>query len=90
MRFVYLEAGSGANKPVPPEMISAVSEAVDIPIIVGGGIRKGEELFKAVKAGAKLIVTGTLVEGHGPVSLKELIEGIRKTGSSIQLRGPKT
>ncbi|MGI0131204.1 MAG: geranylgeranylglyceryl/heptaprenylglyceryl phosphate synthase, partial [Thermoplasmata archaeon] len=41
MRFVYLEAGSGAPAPVPPPMVRSVRSAVSIPIVVGGGIRSG-------------------------------------------------
>ncbi len=63
MRFVYLEAGSGAKRPVPVSMIKAVKRAVDIPVIVGGGIRDAETAHDALQAGADIIVTGTLVEG---------------------------
>lgn len=63
MRFVYLEAGSGAPAPVPPNMIRAVKRAVDVPVIVGGGLRTAESAHDAIEAGADIIVTGTLVEG---------------------------
>jgi phosphoglycerol geranylgeranyltransferase len=63
MRFVYLEAGSGAAQPVPPAMIRAVKRAVRIPVIVGGGLRTAEMAHDAIEAGADIIVTGTLVEG---------------------------
>ena len=62
MSLVYLEAGSGADRPVPPEMISAVKAAISIPLIVGGGIRTPEAAEAARKAGADIIVTGTLIE----------------------------
>ncbi len=86
MRFVYLEAGSGAKSPVPPEMISTVKKAIDIPIIVGGGIRSASELQGAVQAGANMIVTGTLVEGGGSARLHELIASMKRANSEIQLR----
>ncbi len=63
MRFVYLEAGSGANQPVPPAMVRAVKRAVQVPVIVGGGLRTAEAAHDAIEAGADIIVTGTLVEG---------------------------
>jgi phosphoglycerol geranylgeranyltransferase len=63
MRFVYLEAGSGASQPVPPAMIRAVKRAVRVPVIVGGGLRTAEMAHDAIEAGADIIVTGTLVEG---------------------------
>lgn len=62
MSLVYLEAGSGAYTPVPPEMIRAVKQAVDIPLIVGGGIRTPEAAAAAREAGADVIITGTLLE----------------------------
>ena len=64
MRFVYLEAGSGAETPVPPAMIRAVKRAVKIPVIVGGGLRTADAAHDAIEAGADIIVTGTLVEGQ--------------------------
>jgi len=62
MDLVYLEAGSGADEPVPPEMITAVKKALSIPLIVGGGIRTPEAAEAARLAGADAIVTGTFVE----------------------------
>jgi len=62
MQLVYLEAGSGADKPVPPEMIETVKMNIDVPLIVGGGIRTPEAAAAAREAGADIIVTGTFVE----------------------------
>ena len=62
MDMVYFEAGSGAYRPVPPEMIRAIKEAIDIPLIIGGGIRTPEAAAAAREAGADIIVTGTLLE----------------------------
>ncbi len=62
MQIVYLEAGSGADKPIPPEMITAVKKSLDIPLIIGGGIRTPEAAAAARLAGADIIVTGTFVE----------------------------
>lgn len=63
MKFVYLEAGSGAKKYVPPEMVLAVKKAVeDTFVIVGGGIREPEVAISLANAGADIIVTGTIVE----------------------------
>jgi len=62
MRFVYLEAGSGAGVPVPVDMVKAVRKVVDGTLIVGGGIRSPRAASERVKAGADVIVTGTLVE----------------------------
>ena len=61
-KFVYLEAGSGAEKPVPCQMVKAVSEYCSIPVIVGGGIRTPEAAKERVENGAKVIVTGNFFE----------------------------
>ena len=62
MDYIYLEAGSGASAPVPAEIVRAVRDEIEALLIVGGGIRSPEEASAAVKAGADIIVTGTLVE----------------------------
>lgn len=62
MDFVYLEAGSGADLPVPASMITAVKHAISVPLIVGGGIKTPEAAKAARQAGADAVVTGTFVE----------------------------
>jgi len=64
MRMVYLEAGSGAKKPVPLKMVAATRRVLgdDVLLILGGGIRSGDAGRTLVEAGADLIVTGTGVE----------------------------
>ncbi len=62
MRFVYLEAGSGAKNPVPVEMIALVRKTTSNPIIVGGGLRHPDAIEERVYAGADIIVTGTTIE----------------------------
>jgi len=77
MRFIYLEAGSGAKLPVPPSMISAVRRTVNVPLVVGGGIRSADHTKRAVSAGADIIVTGNVVEGTDVKSkVGEIIKGI--------------
>jgi len=78
MKLIYLEAGSGAPEPVPGNLIAGVKEAIDIPLIVGGGIRKPEQARAAVEAGADIIVTGTVVEEEGvSQSFVELVRAIK-------------
>jgi len=78
MRFVYLEAGSGAKQPVPNSMIRAVKSAIRIPLIVGGGIKTSEQVKEMVGAGADIIVTGTVVEeGRVKDKIRELIENTK-------------
>lgn len=62
MRFVYLEAGSGAAKPVPVKTVSLVRSMVNIPLIVGGGLRNVKDIEDRVRAGADVVVTGTVIE----------------------------
>lgn len=79
MRFIYLEAGSGAKKPVPKEMIRAVKCCIDVPLIVGGGIKSRAQALAAVSAGANIIVTGNVIEnGHVEDRVSEIVEGIRQ------------
>lgn len=61
-KLIYLEAGSGARMPVPLEMISLVAKNIAIPLIVGGGIKKLDEIQNAYKAGADLVVIGNAFE----------------------------
>ena len=80
MDLFYLEAGSGAPEPVSDDMIAAVKKAIDIPLIVGGGIRSPKIAAKKAKAGADIVVTGTKLEQEKDVkqTLKKLIKAIQK------------
>tara|TARA_B100000929_G_C15504481_1_gene418415 strand:- start:960 stop:1676 length:717 start_codon:yes stop_codon:yes gene_type:complete len=61
-KLIYLEAGSGAKFPVSSEIIQAIKEAINIPVIVGGGICSKQQLQLAYDAGADLVVIGTAFE----------------------------
>ena len=61
-KLIYLEAGSGAEYPVSSEIIKAVSSSLEIPVIVGGGIRKQQQMHNAYKSGATMVVMGTAFE----------------------------
>lgn len=77
MRFVYLEAGSGAKNPVPYEMIRYVKQVIDIPLIVGGGIKTKKIARNIVKSGADIVVTGTVIESMEQVQdISEIITAI--------------
>ena len=62
MSCIYLDAGSGAEKPISNEMIKAIDNTIDIPIIIGGGITNGATAKEKIDAGADVIVTGTVIE----------------------------
>lgn len=72
MQCVYLEAGSGAEKPISNEMVMTVHESLEIPLIVGGGIRDGKTALDKLEHGADVIVTGTIAE-----------ENLKKVGEII-------
>jgi putative glycerol-1-phosphate prenyltransferase len=62
LKNIYLEAGSGALNPVSIKMIESVRKTVDIPLIIGGGMRSPEQVLAASKAGATVVVVGTAIE----------------------------
>lgn len=61
-KMVYLEAGSGAQFPVLPQVISEVKRVLSVPVIVGGGIRTRHQLDEIFRAGADVAVIGTALE----------------------------
>jgi len=77
MKLIYLEAGSGATRAVPDEMVRAVSSGVEIPVIVGGGIRSPETAAAKVEAGAAFIVVGNHLEDGG--NYRDLATFVRAT-----------
>ncbi len=79
MRWAYLEAGSGAEYPVSNEAIHLSKKLSGINIIVGGGIRKDNIAYEKVKAGADVIVTGTLAEKK-PEEVEKIYRAIKTAG----------
>ena len=76
MKYVYLEAGSGAEYPVSDNIINSIKKSLDIPVIVGGGIRDKEMARKKLDAGADIIVTGTVNEDN-KTRMTEIITEIK-------------
>ena len=62
MRWVYLEAGSGAQRAVPPELVALVKAQTSLSVICGGGLRTPEAAGERARAGASMIVTGNALE----------------------------
>ncbi|MCS7111257.1 MAG: geranylgeranylglyceryl/heptaprenylglyceryl phosphate synthase [Ignisphaera sp.] len=78
MKFVYLEAGSGAPHPIPPSFIKVVKSCIDdTALIVGGGVRDSDTARELVKAGADIIVTGTVIEENVSRAL-DVIRGVKR------------
>ncbi len=80
MRFVYLEAGSGAKTSVTPEMVQTVRRAFNGFLIVGGGIKDVKTAHSLVKAGANALVIGTFLEKGGSIKkLEEITKAIQRS-----------
>ena len=80
MRFVYLEAGSGAKTNVTPEMVQTVRHAFNGFLIVGGGIKDEKTAASLVKAGADALVIGTFLEKGGSLTkLKKIAKAIQSS-----------
>ena len=76
MDFFYLEAGSGSPYPISNQMIMGVKKSINIPLIVGGGIRDATTAREKAKAGANILVTGTKLEEEKNLK-KVLVDIIR-------------
>ncbi len=62
MKLIYMDAGSGAERPIPETMIQHVAQSIEIPLVVGGGITTPEKAYRNCKAGADLVVIGNAIE----------------------------
>ncbi len=81
-RIIYMDAGSGARKPISETMIKAVAEKISVPLFVGGGIRDAEKAYLNCKAGADVIVVGNAIEKD--VSLiKEISDAVHSVGMKV-------
>ncbi|MDD4645505.1 MAG: geranylgeranylglyceryl/heptaprenylglyceryl phosphate synthase [Bacteroidales bacterium] len=72
LKTIYLDAGSGALNPVPMNMITPIASAIDLPVIIGGGIRTSDDIRNAYTAGADVVVVGNAIE-NSLTRLAELI-----------------
>ena len=62
MKIIYMDAGSGAKRPITESMIELVARAIEVPLIIGGGITDPEKAYMNCKAGADVIVVGNAIE----------------------------
>jgi putative glycerol-1-phosphate prenyltransferase len=76
LKLIYMDAGSGAQNPVPAGMIQQVKKEISVPLIVGGGISDPEKARKALKAGADVIVIGNAIEKN-PRLIPEVAELVK-------------
>jgi phosphoglycerol geranylgeranyltransferase len=73
LKSIYLEAGSGAARPVAGDMIRAIRQHISLPLMVGGGIRTPETALEVFEAGADMVVVGNALE-KDPSLVKEFCE----------------
>lgn len=81
--LLYMDAGSGAQRPVPEEMIHKVASHTAIPLFVGGGMRTPEAAYAAAKAGATTVVVGNAIE-RDPLLIRDMAAAVHE-GGSIQV-----
>jgi phosphoglycerol geranylgeranyltransferase len=86
LKLIYLDGGSGALHPVPVSLIRAVRQAVDIPLIVGGGINTAQKAHEALAAGADIIVVGNEIEKN-PGFIPEVAQVLNTF--NLELKVPK-
>ena len=70
MKLIYMDGGSGAEKPIKIDMIKQVSKQINIPLIVGGGICNAQKAIDNCNAGADLIVVGNAIEKNADLILE--------------------
>ncbi|HEY0679155.1 MAG TPA: geranylgeranylglyceryl/heptaprenylglyceryl phosphate synthase [Chitinophagaceae bacterium] len=75
MKLIYMDAGSGAKKPITEAMIRIVAQHVSVPLVVGGGITDPEKAYHNCKAGADVLVVGNAIE-KDPSLIKEMAAAI--------------
>jgi len=73
---IYLDAGSGARRPVSEDMISKVSANISVPLIVGGGICTPEKVYRNCVAGANLVVVGNAIE-RDPMLIRDMAQATK-------------
>ncbi|MCD4832232.1 MAG: geranylgeranylglyceryl/heptaprenylglyceryl phosphate synthase [Bacteroidales bacterium] len=78
LKYIYLEAGSGAKTSINIRIIKGVKENISIPLIVGGGIKTPNDVKSAVNAGADIIVVGNVIE-QNPEILPELVKACQNS-----------
>lgn len=79
LKLIYMDAGSGAQMPVPVSMIRSVKKNIGIPLIIGGGIRSANLAADAANAGADIVVVGNAIE-QDVALLKEISHAVHSSG----------
>lgn len=82
-KLIFMDGGSGATKPISEEMIKMVSQSINAPLIIGGGICNAEKAITNCEAGADVIVVGNSIE-KSPNILEEIAQSIHKYNATTK------
>lgn len=82
MKLIYMDAGSGARRPITETMITEVSKNIDVPLIIGGGITDPEKAYMNCKSGADVIVIGNAIE-KDPSLIREMAAAIHASSLKV-------
>ena len=87
MQLIYMDAGSGAQRPITESMIEKVAQSISVPLIVGGGITEPEKAYLNCKAGADVIVVGNAIE-KDPSLIKEMAAAVHSVQAQpVSIKG---
>jgi phosphoglycerol geranylgeranyltransferase len=75
LKLIFMDGGSGAKTPISSHMIKSVSDSVNVPLIIGGGICSADKALENCQAGADIIVVGNAIEKENGL-IKEISEAI--------------
>jgi putative glycerol-1-phosphate prenyltransferase len=82
MRLIYMDAGSGAKRPISETMIESVAQKIEMPLVIGGGIIEAEKAYRNCKAGADVIVVGNAIEKDSTL-IKEMSAAVHSVPVKI-------
>ena len=82
MKLIYMDAGSGAKRPIPESMIEKVAQNISVPLIIGGGIIEPEKAYLNCKAGADVIVVGNAIEKDASL-IKEMAAAVHSVPVNV-------
>jgi heptaprenylglyceryl phosphate synthase len=82
MKLIYMDAGSGAKRPITESMIAMVAANIEAPLIIGGGITDPEKAYLNCKAGADVIVIGNAIE-KDPALIKEMATAVHSLALTV-------
>jgi len=75
LKVIYMDGGSGAINTVSEKMISSVVKNINVPLIIGGGIKSAKQAKEKCKAGADIIVVGNAIEKDSAL-IKQIADAI--------------